>query len=72
MIIDRVLSMETDAGLLDAIKLAAAKKISQDELLEQRVSFVFGSMDSKNGVTKDRVRQVILSQVGSTTGVASE
>ncbi len=67
MIIDKVLAMRTDARLSAAIQKAADKKLSPSELMEQRVSFVFGSMDDKNGVTKERVRQVILDQVGSVT-----
>lgn len=67
MIIDSVMGMKTNAGLLDAIKHLMSKKLSSNEIFEQRVSFVFGSMDVKNGVTKEHVRQVILDQVGATT-----
>lgn len=70
MIIDGVLAMKTDSGLLRAINRAAAHKLSSNEIHEQRVSFVFGSMDEKNGVTKERVRQVILNQVGSIEAAA--
>jgi len=69
MIMDSVLSMKTSAGLLDKVRRAAARKLSPNELMEQRVSFVFGSMDSDNGVTKDKVRKVILAQVGSVEGI---
>lgn len=71
MVIDRVLAMETGARLTDAIRKASERKISQSELMEQRVSFVFGSMDNQNGVTKEQVRQAILEQVGS-SGVAHQ
>ncbi|CAN7432926.1 hypothetical protein [Polaromonas sp. LjRoot131] len=66
MIIDGVMSLKTSAVLLDALQRASVKKLSSKELLEQRVSFVFGSMSNHNDVTKDRVRQVILEQVGGT------
>jgi hypothetical protein len=36
------------------------------DLLEQRVSFVYGSIDAASGVTRERVRQLILQQEGST------
>ena len=70
MIIDAVLAMKTNAKLQAAINGVSHKKLSPGEVLEQRVSFVFGSMDEKNGVTKEHVRQVILNQVGSTEAVA--
>lgn len=66
MIIDSVLSLKTNPGLLDVLKKSLRTKLSPNDLLEQRVSFVFGSMKSQNGVTKDRVRQMILEQVGDT------
>lgn len=69
MIIDQVLSLKTDAGLLRAIERSAHKKISAHELQEQRVSFVYGSMSSKNNVTKDRVRQLIREQDSGTRAI---
>lgn len=59
-----MLNLKTNTGLLDALKVATAKKTSSKELLEQRVSFVYGSLKSKSGVTRDQVRQVIVEQEG--------
>lgn len=70
MIIDGVLAMKTNANLLKAIQRVSSRKLSQEEITEQRVSFVFGSMDAKNGVTKEHVRQVILNQSGASEAVA--
>ncbi len=70
MIIDGVLALKSSSTLTDAIHRAAARKISPDEMLEQRVSFVFGSMKQDNGVTKDQVRQAIRSQMGATQATA--
>jgi hypothetical protein len=52
----------TDKRLLDAVK-AAPEKLSPHELFEQKVSFVFGSID-RNSMTKERVREVMLVQAG--------
>lgn len=61
-----VLSLKTDERLLNAARRAAEHKMSSGELMEQRVSFVYGSMGGdKSGVTKEHVRQVILEQGGS-------
>lgn len=69
MIIDSVLALKTNAHLMAALRRASSRKLSHDEVIEQRVSFVFGSIDAKNGVTKDHVRQVILSQSGAAEAV---
>jgi hypothetical protein len=70
MIIDRVLAMKTNTKLLAAIEGVSHRQLSPGEIIEQRVSFVFGSMDAKNGVTREHVRQVILNQVGASEAVA--
>lgn len=69
MIIDSVLAMKTNANLLEAIRRVSTRKLSHEEIIEQRVSFVFGSMDAKNGITKEHVRQVILNQSGASEAV---
>lgn len=60
MTIDRALALKTDRRMLESIQRAAAKHVTAEELLAQRVSFVYGSMDNKSNVSKDRVRDVIL------------
>ena len=64
MIMDSVSSLKPGAQLLEAIRQSSSRKLSSDEILEQRISFVYGSMHADNGVTRERVRQVILEQVG--------
>ncbi len=56
--------LRTDNALLDALRNAASRKQTAGEIQEQRVSFVFGSLDKDSGVTKDRIRQVIAEQEG--------
>lgn len=61
-----VLSLKTDEKLLNAVRLASQHRLSADQLLEQRVSFVYGSMGKQeNAMTKEQVRQVILEQQGA-------
>lgn len=64
---DSLLSLKTSEKLLNAVHRAAARKMTSEELREQRVSFVFGSMDSSSSVTRERVRQMLLDQEGATT-----
>ncbi len=70
MIIDSVLSMKTNAGLLDAIKRAASLHMTPKDIIEQRISFVYGSMDTKNGITREQIRKVVLNQAGETITIA--
>lgn len=55
-------SFTTDQRLLDAVR-AAPEKRSPHEMFEQKVSFVFGSID-RNSMTKEQVREVMLKQAG--------
>lgn len=58
------LDLKTDPGLLSALQGAAQHKQTAAEMLEQRVSFVYGSVGSQNGVTREQVRKLILEQEG--------
>ncbi len=54
---DAIVNLKTSADLL--AELRNAKKPSAEELKEQRVSFVFGSLDSKSPVTREQVRRML-------------
>ncbi|MBD8272757.1 hypothetical protein [Pseudomonas fluorescens] len=58
------LDLKTDPGLLCALQGASQHKQTAAEMLEQRVSFVYGSVSSRNGVTREQVRKLILEQEG--------
>jgi hypothetical protein len=60
MNLENALSKLPDARFMESIKAAAAKRPTAEDVLAQRVSFVFGSVDKDNGVTKEHVREVIL------------
>lgn len=61
---DEVLALKTDSSLLSALKAATSKRQTSDELLEQRVSFIFGSIKAGNGVTREHIREVLVEQQG--------
>jgi hypothetical protein len=56
--------LKSEPGLLSALQEAAKRKQTQREILEQRVSYVFGIIDSKNGVTREVVRSMLLEKDG--------
>jgi hypothetical protein len=56
--------LKSDGKLLSALSRAAATPISAKELFQQRVSFVYGSLDSKSGVTKERIGEIIRGMSG--------
>ncbi len=61
---NEALALKTNGALLEALKNAASKKTSAQDVLEQRVSFVYGSISSTSNVTREHVRQVIAKQEG--------
>ncbi len=55
----------TDGALLTALQRAAKQPVSHEEIVAQRVSFVYGSVSSSaNGVTREKIRQMILQEEG--------
>ena len=62
-----LLAIRTSPLLLTKLRAATAVKSSARDLLEQRVSFVYGSLAQDSGVTRERVRQVLLEQAGATS-----
>ena len=54
-----IAKLKTDKALLDAMKASSPPK-KASELLEQRVSFVFGSLSHKNKLTREQVQRMIL------------
>jgi hypothetical protein len=54
---DEISRLKTDAGLMQ--KLRDAREPTAAEVREQRVSFAFGSLDSKNPMTREQVRKIV-------------
>jgi phage antirepressor YoqD-like protein len=60
------LAIKTSPDLLRKLRNAQPKKSSAHDILEQRVSYVFGALAQDSGVTRERVRQVLIEQAGGT------
>lgn len=54
---DAITKLKTNESLLRDLR--DAKKPSPEEVKEQRVSFVFGSLDSKSPITREQVRKAL-------------
>ena len=54
---ETIFTLRTDEALLQ--KLRDSKKPSQADLREQRISFVYGTLDSKNTMTREQVRKLL-------------
>lgn len=63
---DDVFKLKTDNVLLERLKMAAEVKQTPADRLEQRVSFIFSSINPENGVTRERIRQALVEQEGGT------
>lgn len=63
---DAVLNLKTDSSLLKALKKASSEKPDAKELLEQRVSFIFGSLDEDSPMTHEQIKQILDEQEGRT------
>lgn len=64
------LGLKTDEKLLKALKDSGSRKISNRELHEQRVSYVYGSMKPNSQMTKERVKQLLEEREGIATECA--
>ena len=58
-------NLKTSSELLRKIKEAANKPMTSAEIKEQRVSFIVGSIDPDNGVSRERVKEILAEQEGS-------
>lgn len=63
---NNVSELRTSPALLEALDKAARRKLTAEEILEQRASFVFGSMDENSNVTRERIKHVIAEHEGFT------
>lgn len=64
MNIDSVLALKDDPAIRKAVN-AAPKTMSAVDVMEQRISYVYGSLKRKNpNLTRDRVRRVLQGQLG--------
>lgn len=64
MIMDKVLALKTNELLWAKIHGLSIKQLTEKEIFEQRVSFVYGSIDKDSTITRELVRSVVRNQVG--------
>ena len=56
--------LKTDPKLLDALKRALALPQSPEEIEQQRLSFIMGSLKSTNEITRSEVQEILAQQEG--------
>lgn len=54
---NEIVNLKTDRALL--ADLRGGKKPTADEVKEQRVSFVFASLDADSTITREQVRELL-------------
>lgn len=58
------MQITTKPALLSAIERAKTKKLTEEQIRLQRVSFIYGSVGSKSGLTRERIEIVLDEQYG--------
>jgi hypothetical protein len=56
--------LKTDESLLQAVRLAAKRKLTREESHRQRVSYIIGVLGRKSGITREKIEQVLARQEG--------
>lgn len=51
--------IKTDAKLLKTLKSAANRKLTEDELYKQRISFIMGSLSDSSTLTRAQVTKAL-------------
>jgi hypothetical protein len=59
-----MVELKTRESLLSALKRAATRPLTAEEVEKQRVSFIVGSLKESSGVTRARIREVLAQQEG--------
>ncbi|MFT7594076.1 MAG: hypothetical protein ACI8R4_001394, partial [Paracoccaceae bacterium] len=59
-----MLSIQTDPALLAALKKAAGRRLSAEQLHRQKISFIMGSLNDESTITRDRIEEELNKLVG--------
>ena len=59
----RKLTAEEEAAI-ERLKQAAKRRMTREEIMEQRISWVYGNMGRKSGLTRDEVERLVRAQEG--------
>jgi hypothetical protein len=57
-------NIKTDPALLEALERAAKTALTADEIEQQRVSFIMGSLSADSSVTREQVKEYLAQQKG--------
>ena len=55
----KILAKKTDASLLARLQAAAKTQLTQAEIEQQRVSFVYSIMGQRQGMTREKVEHLL-------------
>lgn len=62
---NQFVEVKTADSLIKALERGSCRKPTAEEVSEQRISFIYGSINPKSGVTRERIKQVLAEQEGS-------
>lgn len=62
------MKIKTSEELFNLIEKAKAHKPTEEEIRQQRISFIFGSLGKSNAITRDRIQNVLDQQEGKVAG----
>lgn len=62
------MTIKTNDALLTRLTRSVTREPTPHEIFEQRVSFVYGSMNPESSVTREQVKQIILKEEGIVEG----
>lgn len=51
-------------GFADRLRQAARPRMTEQERLEQTISYIYGSVDEEIGITKDQIREYLREDKG--------
>ena len=55
----KILAKKADAGLLARLEAAAKKQLTQAEMQQQQVSFVYSVVGQRDGMTREKVESLL-------------
>lgn len=53
-------NLKADEKLIEKLQASTSRKLTEDEKFEQRVSFVYSSMDLDSAITKQEIREALM------------
>jgi molecular chaperone DnaK (HSP70) len=57
-------NVKTDPSLIEALERAAKVQLTAEEIAQQRISFVMGSLDVDSTITRAQVEEILARQKG--------